>query len=234
MFQAHQTDRAMNHIQNIAPVLTWEKDHGSTYLTANETCTTLFGFKKKDDISGMTDHNIPCKLSEFAEVFREHDAQVITTRKALTLLEVQPCHNNNWRIFITIKSPIIDRHDAVTGTYGQAFDLTSLFKNMPSILYQIQNHENNLTQGAYNIGNNTSLSTRQQEVIYHLLRGKSANEIAQQLKLSMRTVEKYIENIKYKFGVSQKKQLIESCIEQGYLNILPISLLQRQLSIILK
>lgn len=222
-----------NCSQDSIAILTWKKDHLSNYLTANKICTKLFGFKKREDIIGVSDDKLPCGVSEFADTFREHDAKVIKTKKPLKLLEIQPCHNNDWRIFITKKSPNFSKDNLVIGTYGQAFDITHLFKNMPDMISLIQKHKKILKQETYTLSENISLSNRQQEIIWHLLRGKSANAIGRELNLSRRTIETYIDVLKYKFGVKQKPELIESCLEHGYLNMLPATLLNKQLSIVL-
>ncbi len=52
-------------------------------------------------------------------------------------------------------------------------------------------------------------SKREKDILSHLTRGKSAREIASALNLSKRTVEHYIENIKFKTQSSRKSELIE-------------------------
>lgn len=53
------------------------------------------------------------------------------------------------------------------------------------------------------------LSIRESEVVYFLLLGKSSADIAGTLKLSKRTIQHYIENIKTKLNCNTTQQLIE-------------------------
>lgn len=57
------------------------------------------------------------------------------------------------------------------------------------------------------------LSKREAECLYFLLRGNTAKNIANILRLSPRTVEHYLENVKMKFNVRTKTELIEKTID---------------------
>ena len=52
------------------------------------------------------------------------------------------------------------------------------------------------------------LSKREQECMDFLVRGFSAKHIAKQLEVSPKTIEFHIANIKHKFGVHNKMELI--------------------------
>lgn len=52
------------------------------------------------------------------------------------------------------------------------------------------------------------LTKRERDCAYYLCLGMTAREIAKQLKLSQRTIESYLVNIKDKFCVSRKSELI--------------------------
>lgn len=55
-------------------------------------------------------------------------------------------------------------------------------------------------------------SKREVECIYLTVRGKSAKQISNELKISRRTVEEYLTNIKVKMGVYTKSELIDNAI----------------------
>lgn len=59
-----------------------------------------------------------------------------------------------------------------------------------------------------------SLSVRQKECFFFLVRGYTAKQIAQQLGLSYRTVETHINHLKNKFNCRTKGQLIEMVFEK--------------------
>lgn len=56
--------------------------------------------------------------------------------------------------------------------------------------------------------NNVYLSRRETQCLQLYIKGKTAKEVARILRLSYRTVENYIRNIKIKMGVTKKSELI--------------------------
>jgi DNA-binding CsgD family transcriptional regulator len=58
------------------------------------------------------------------------------------------------------------------------------------------------------------LSSQQSRCIMLLVKGKSAKEIALEMKLSRRTVEHYIERIRNQLGCSSTKEIIASYMNQ--------------------
>lgn len=58
-----------------------------------------------------------------------------------------------------------------------------------------------------------TLSKRESECLHLIIRGKSARQLGCILGISQRTVEGYLNNIKSKFGVSSKAELIEVTVE---------------------
>ncbi len=77
--------------------------------------------------------------------------------------------------------------------------------------------------------NPIGLSTRELECLFLQLRGKTAKEIAEILKLSKRTVEYYIDNMKTKFGCFNKTELLTAAMSQGYQYHIPKTLLHLNL-----
>lgn len=76
------------------------------------------------------------------------------------------------------------------------------------------------------ITNLNLLSKRETECLQLIIRGKSARQLGIIMGISQRTVEEYLNNIKLKFGVSTKAEIIElvvnnmSHLNKLYLNIL--------------
>lgn len=81
--------------------------------------------------------------------------------------------------------------------------------------------------------NNIKLTERQSEVLFYILRGKTAKQIARYLNLSSRTVEEYLSQLKYKFNAGNKHDLIDKAIAEGFLNTIPESIFKTQLSIVM-
>ena len=62
---------------------------------------------------------------------------------------------------------------------------------------------------------------REQEVLQNILKGFTAKKIAQQLSLSHRTVEDYIERVKQKFQCINKHDVIEAAMRLGIIQKIP-------------
>ncbi len=60
------------------------------------------------------------------------------------------------------------------------------------------------------------LTQREAECLYHVMRGKTFVQTAQELKLSCRTVEYYLNNVKAKFKVKKLGQLKTMAWESSF------------------
>jgi DNA-binding CsgD family transcriptional regulator len=61
------------------------------------------------------------------------------------------------------------------------------------------------------------LTARECDILQWMSRGYTAKRIGLQLKISYRTVEKYIENIKIKFNCHRKYELMKICLDDPIL-----------------
>lgn len=57
------------------------------------------------------------------------------------------------------------------------------------------------------------MSKRQAECLIASIKGQSAKEIARELSLSPRSVEKYLENLKSKMGCATMREMFEQLFE---------------------
>jgi DNA-binding NarL/FixJ family response regulator len=65
---------------------------------------------------------------------------------------------------------------------------------------------------------NTELSEREKEVLVRLAWGFSNKEIADELGLSVKTVETYKVRITEKLGLRSRTQVVQYALRQGWLN----------------
>lgn len=65
------------------------------------------------------------------------------------------------------------------------------------------------------------LTTREREILEEVATGRSAKQIAQRVGLAPRTVERYIENIRYKLGARNRTHLVTLAIASGALEVEP-------------
>ncbi len=227
--QLKNTQLTLEALSKIMPgAFLWKKNMDSVYTEVNTNCAELFGINKKRDISGFTDFEIPCKISEFAELFREQDKQVITTGKPLKILEVHHCSKNQLKIMLNTKNPLRDEKNFIIGTFAYCIDITNevvLVRNLLSSVthHQFSDKEIKLMRGSYILSQNNTLEAsdnhfvnghpneltpRQLECAVLYVKGFTIKEIGKILKLSPRTVGHYIENIKDKYQCSKKHELI--------------------------
>lgn len=208
-------------------VLLWKKDLNSIYIEANKTCAELFGFSKKKEVIGITDAEIPCPISELAETFQQQDKYVIATNKPIKILEIHPCAKNTWKIMLNTKNPFYSEKGDIMGTFAYCLDVTNELGGVATLLSSVSKHsscQKKFVQNSFILGHDhleIKLTPRQMECLFYLLRGKTAKDIAAILKISVRTIEQYIDQIKMRFSAKSKAELIQTSLQKGYMNILP-------------
>ena len=86
----------------------------------------------------------------------------------------------------------------------------------PEILASIVD---NLNRKPLSHGQINELTAREQEVLYGICRGLSNQEIAEQLDISKRTVDKHRENILLKSQSKNTAELVVFAIRKGYFEV---------------
>lgn len=117
-------------------------------------------------------------------------------------------HRHQDQLYFVVKKPMLDFNQCICGVIYQC-----------QVIDSEQLHSPSHASVSYNIKPDTnpySLSKRELQCMFYILRGKSNREIADELKLSKRTIDFYMENIKNKFGCLSKSELIIKAIEIGY------------------
>jgi DNA-binding CsgD family transcriptional regulator len=224
-----------NVIQSINGMLGWLDIH-DRILGLNDNAVRLLGFESLEKAIGKTPYDLNCPAVECVEQFIEQDHYVINTKEPLQILDIHPYADGSRRIWLTTKTPLIaDDHVLGTVYHCQPLQQEVIFR-ISQILFNQDSYYTKSKQRSYNIEGKLKdkhLSARQQECLYHLLRGKSAGTIAEILKLSKRTIESYIEEIKYKMHCASKAELIEKSIDEGLLFCIPKDILSGNISLML-
>ena len=197
----------------------------STYITMNQKTMQLVGYRSTEQLAFTRYEDLPCKAAESADIFKEEDQKVITSKLPLRILSYQCVADNNWMILLGEKAPIFNIHNEVIGTTSQFLDIThlnliDLGRFIPKL---IQKQFSYILLPSTNL---LSLSQRQTECLFFIIRGYSSQSIAKILGLSFRTVHDHIDELKLKFQCSNKMMLIEKAINEGFINILPETLLK--------
>lgn len=219
---------------NMLPGITvFKKNLNSVYTEMNEAAILLVGAKTKQDVIGINDYELPSKVSEIAPSAIKNDQIVLQEQKTIEFLEIFRGKSDIPRIYKTTKSPIII-DGIVQGILGYNIDITNTFSKMDWIFSKDIKSISALITPAYTVCDNnfhSSLTPRQSECLFFLIRGKTIKEIGKILGLSNRTIEYYIDIMKSRFGCTTKIELIDIALEKGYHNIIPATLMYKSLSV---
>lgn len=198
----------------------------SSFVSGNKTCVKLLGFDKLDEFLYKKDLDIKTNAAKYASKYHLEDKQVVDNQKSLSILYNIDYSDGVSRLLYIKKSPLklTERNEDQIFCQGYFLNdnhLIQLFRNIIKFDKQyISRH-----QGCYyfteDLVDPLKLTKQQHACLFHLLRGKTAKEIANLLSLSKRTVEFYLNNLKIKFNCLNRNQLIEKAIEMGYLYYLP-------------
>ena len=153
---------------------------------------------------------------------KEDQLVMENTGKPSQFLTIAKYPKDKWVIALVTKAAICDAENRVSGTFGYGQDLTHLYAK-----HLVNKTE--LSANSYFIWNNLlmpnediKLTPRQAECLFLLLNGKSIKKIAQILKLSVRTIEEFTEQLRQKFACQNKFELIEKAINLGYNSFIPM------------
>jgi DNA-binding CsgD family transcriptional regulator len=207
------------------PGFIFAKDLNSEFVGMSGSFSKILGWKNVDRALGTSDYETPCKVSEYADRFIAEDLQVFNSDTNILNLEIYECAAG-WKSLIIKKLPFKNKDGRIVATFCQALDVSNIkiFIGFQSLSYADNKIIYKPEPSTYILNSEhcpLPLSTRQQECLFWLIRGKTMKEIAYLLNLSERTIEAYIDNIKYKLGCYTKGQIIEKAIDAGFLYYIP-------------
>ena len=203
-------------------------------LSGSKVALADLGYKSINASIGVSYYDFPVRAKRLAQYFHQTDKELIAGSPGVRVLIHWYLYDDKRMLALCEKLPIKDENGNVVAILAHTIDITH--SNLIDIsrylnLFSHNRHaQENDGQFFYKICQSNdytqdNLSAREVECLFYILRGKTAKEVAKILCLSCRTVESHIDNMKYKFGVTRKTQLIEKAIMKGYINVLPKSLL---------
>lgn len=141
----------------------------------------------------------------------QNDAVILTTASMKMFIE-----HGFRRECLSIKAPLWNQNNQVIGVGGISFyfdeinlhEITTLINDL-EIIHPFANQATDL----YCHHALPELTVREKECARYLVKGMTAKEIGRVLKISYRTVECHIENIKAKFGCSRQAQLVSMIMD---------------------
>jgi DNA-binding CsgD family transcriptional regulator len=207
-------------------------DINSKFLTASETALKWTGFKSYTALEGASYCDMPCKIAEEHDVYVAQNMSLLACDCPLSILGYFCYANDDWKVIFGKKYLVKNQNGQILALVSHFNDITNYnLINLNKILDITINRYSvkvSRRQVSYVLDDNyseVSLSKRQSECMFFLLRGKTAKDIAKILNLSPRTIEDHIDQIKLKLNCTTKSELLEKAIAYGYMNIIPKSLL---------
>lgn len=198
------------------------KDKYSVYLGGNQFLAHTMGFAKPQDIIGMKDTDIKSEMVAFADKFVRDDKEVLRAGERQHI-DIGRYNDGVLRATLSTKKVLLTAHQETVGTVFSRVELKS------SILSKLLDKSLNIKLPLYysitSQYGEYSLSKRESESLFYLIRGYTAREIAQRLGLSSKTIEYHIEQLKNKLNCSKKSELIEKSIDLGFIYNIPVSIL---------
>lgn len=161
-------------------------DLDNTIICMNLTARRFFKKTLTKDPDGMTIRDFFQNNEQAIEHIETENKLVSDTEQAHLFYNRVHLAHSTWLDFITIKMPIYHTDNTLAGVFG------------------ISNYvEKRSALPAYEMG----LTKREIECIYLLLEGNSYKNIAKKMKISSRTVESYLTNIKNKLACENSADL---------------------------
>ncbi|MCY9804486.1 helix-turn-helix transcriptional regulator [Vibrio scophthalmi] len=229
-------DSTFDSLVNQLPGYWGCKDLDSVFVYVNQAYAQLIGFQSNEQITGLTDHDMPCQTVNCADDFRQQDRHVIQTQCSLKILDIHPYPDGSWRAHIFTKKPWYDDVGQVRGTvfFGQDLTETAILEvghwicratGLNSGLKVPKVDDFKLVK--------EKLTAREEEVLFLLLYGKKPTFIADTMNISIKTFEGYVARLRAKFCAHSKAHLIDLALDRGYGSHIPQTLLRTQLSVVL-
>ncbi|WP_150467759.1 LuxR C-terminal-related transcriptional regulator [Francisella sp. SYW-9] len=204
------------------------KNLDSTVTSVNKNVLDILKIKQNEILNKSYD-DMPFLSEGFAEKLKKQDEFVINSKNNIEYFSIGMLKSLKSSIFRSSKFPLFDSENNVIGlaVHSIVVKEQSIIEKIASLKnYDLKRYKN--IYGHYYSCEQVLdvLTEKEKEVIFYLIRGKTASDIAGILSRSIRTIEAHINNIKYKLSVSSKSQLIEFIIENGFLDYIPENLLK--------
>ncbi len=181
------------------------------YLASNDPMLSFVGLENHGQLMESKSSDLikdPLVLTNVLD----HDQIVIDSQCTKVFYEASKKKNQHVQ-FLSIKAPLYSEN-TLMGLCGISFTLDNYnYSDFNTILTKISNllQEDcsiDIKESLFKQGSQPKLTARELECLHFYMRGHSIKYIAETLLLSNRTIEFYVDNIKTKFGVSKRSELV--------------------------
>lgn len=189
------------------PVNIFWKNLDGVYLGCNDLMAKSISLSSNKEIIGRT-------LCEFfnekdSKVILKNDNLVTTFEEAVTVVEVKTDQEEH-KFFQSSKQPLYNVNGDLVGMFGYSLNFAN---KKYSDVQKLHRHMTAVLRNSLHASKNKVKLTKREKIIAKMtILGHSANEIADILFISKRTVESHLVNIKAKLAVKKKSELIRSLL----------------------
>ena len=231
-----------NMLDQTADLWACKETNTLTFIDCNSTWGRMVGFNKSEDAKGVTAFDIPSQLANCAELFEQQEKTIMKTNQMMQILDIHPMANDEWHAYLTQKIPLFDDNQQLIGVAISAKDITTPnVLDLGSVLSKLSTSHHSpkqlTSQNSYLLNHkfhDIVLNDHEAETLFYLLRGKSIQQISVFLSMTYKKISEIIHQLNIRFHAKNKSELIDKAIENGFLTIIPPTLLRKQLSIELK
>ncbi|OTA18365.1 virulence factors transcription regulator [Xenorhabdus vietnamensis] len=211
-------------MSKITPQLTnmWDKSHDSwfvkdkdlRFIYANKVFIELSNLPEGFDVTGCTEKELPTPFNHLVHFFEEHDRKVLQSMQLISSIGTYFQHSpQQIKSYFCEKYPLMNENNECIGVICHAKEI-----NHFSVHHYIKNDTS--TSISLSPPNNI-LTEKEWLIIFLFCRGISNRYIANELKLSCRTLERYFQNIYEKLSINSIIELKIICERNNYNSYIP-------------
>lgn len=203
------------------PINVYFTDGNGLIRKFNDSVAHILQLSSVKDAIGKSLFEVTSPMN--AKILRNNDLAVIDSQQIKFFDEQYIKTGREEKIiaeYFTVKTPWYDEEDNIIGIFGCSIPTNTLSWSK-SLLYLQQldllNTKTRLQQSIVNIPtiniNDVYITKREKEILFYLARYQTAKRVAAALNISYRTAEMHIANLKNKFQVRSKSDLVDLVIE---------------------
>jgi DNA-binding CsgD family transcriptional regulator len=196
-------------------------------VNCNQRFLDYIGFKTVDSLAGKTDFDLAWQ--DYTHIYHAQEDDAVQGKIYSAL---HPGQEASGRKFVCFnrKFPWRNEEGTIIGIVSYSIEVDNPnFIEVSSLLSKTAICEPEKDHLLCEKFSDFKLTPRECECLFYLLHGKTSKLIARIMVISHRTVESYIDALKLKFNCHTKSDLIDFCIKNGLIKIVPTSVFSKKL-----
>lgn len=188
------------------------KDAESKFIMVNQSLTQVAGCHSEKVLIGLCDWDMP--WAKYTDEYLEHEQMALQGR-ILQMIAPTMKHNGDMAFLLTKKFALIDQNK-LYAVVCSSIELPHLHNTVLSRHINFIPHQPDDVKKPVKQLIEKNLTPRESQILQLLLRGKLLPDAAKILNLSIKTIEFHSKNLRIKFNVDRKHQLIEKALILGF------------------